>query len=166
MSNESLKSSLRNLSPKLRIYVQCRLEGMTQIASATAAGSKSPRQDATIWEKREDVQAAIIAASDAIAEEVGFTRKEAHDMLMQAYYNAETATEQIAAVRELVNLHAVAKPKVVKHEHEHNHQHQLEHMPTEELMKIAGMDGLLLEGEYEVVREDDEDQALLQNLRD
>jgi hypothetical protein len=93
------------------------------------------------------------------AQEVGFTRKDAHDMLYSAYLGAATATEQVMAVRAMIDLHGLAVPKKLEVEHKHQHTMQLEHMETAELMKLAKMEGLTLEGEFEVVY--DEEKALL-----
>ena len=59
----------------------------------------------------------------------------------------------VMAVRAMIELHGIAAPKQVEHKHSHNHTHQLEYMETEELMKLADMNDLALEGEYEVIRE-------------
>jgi len=99
-------------------------------------------------------QEAMVAAMSDLAEEIGFTRKDAHDMLMQAYLGAATAAEQIAAVKEMISLHGIAEPKKIEVKHEHQGTVSLEHMETSELMKIANMTGLTLEGEYEVVKDD------------
>lgn len=151
MSN--LSSALKDLPPKRRIYVQCRLDGMTQTASMQAAGLKGKASDRL--ENDPKVQAAMVAACEDLAEEVQFGRREAHDMLMSAYQNAATATEQIAAVRELINLHGIAQPKKVEHEHTHKGVVSLEKMETQQLLKEAGLEHLTLEGEYEVVKDDD-----------
>ena len=98
------------------------------------------------------MQSALVAMMEKTAEDIGFGRKEAHDMYMDAYHNAETATEQIAAVNAMVKLHGLEKPKEVMVQHNHNHTGQIEHMPTDELMKLAGMQAALaIEGEYEEV---------------
>lgn len=149
--SQNLPSSLKGLTPKQRIYVESRLAGMTQVASATAAGYASPKQHANDLEKNENVQKALMAAMSDLAEEIGFTRKEAHDMLMSAYTNAATASEQIQAVKEMINLHGLAAPKQVEHKHEHQGTVSLERMDTHELLKLAEMEDLTLEGEFEEV---------------
>lgn len=148
----SLPSSYLSLTRIQRGYVDGRLAGLTQIASAAAAGCTDPRSEGSRLEKNENVQAAMVAMMEKSAEEVGFGRKEAHDMYMDAYTNAETATEQIAAVNAMVKLHGLEKPKEVVVQHNHSHTGKIEHMPTDELMKLAGMDSVLaIEGEYEEV---------------
>ena len=146
----SVPSSYLSLTARQRVYVDSRLQGLSKKASAAAAGS-------TRYESYEGVDKVREALVDMIAkgaEEVGFTRKEAHQMYMEAYQNAETATEQIAAVNAMVKLHGLEAPKKVEVEHQHTHTGQIEHMPTEELMKLANMrDTLTLEGEFEQVEE-------------
>ena len=164
--SENLPSSLSELSPKERIYVKCRLDGMSQVASAGAAGWADPRRKASDIEKRPKVQAAILAACEDLAQEVQFGRKEAHDMLINAYHNAATATEQVAAVRELINLHGIAEPKKVEHQHTHGGKVELDRLPNDELMKLAGLEDLTLEGEFEVVKDGSDAQEALPNLRD
>lgn len=150
----SLPSSFRNLTRKQQLYVEGRLSGLTQVAAATAAGYGTPRKEGNELEKNENVQAALVDMMQRSADEVGFSRKEAHDMYMEAYRNAETASEQIMAVNAMVKLHGLEKPKQVEVKHEHHHGGELELLPTEELMKLAGMDkALTLEGEYEEVGE-------------
>ncbi len=145
-------SSQSKLTTKERIYVDSRLSGMNQIASAAAAGSATPRTAGNAFENKARVQAEMLRRMQKTSDEVDFGRKEAHDMLMQAYATADTAMEQIAAVRELVKLHGLAEPLKVEHKHSHGGVVQLERMETRELMKLTGMD-LTLEGEFEVVRE-------------
>lgn len=148
----TVPSSYLKLTRMQRAYVDARLQGLTQVASATAAGCATPKNDGTRLEKNEDVQAAMVDMMSKTAEEVGFSRKEAHDMYMEAYQNAETATEQIAAVNAMVKLHGLEKPKQLEVKHEHVHSGQIEHLPTEELMRLAGMEKTLtLEGEYQEI---------------
>ncbi len=147
----NLASCFREVSPKERIYCEGRLSGLSKVASAGAAGFANPKKMAYQIEKRPHVMEAIVAATQIYAEEVGFTRREAHDMLMVAFRNADTAMEQIAAVRELIKLHGVQAPVVIEVEHTHTHELQLENMPLKELMQLAGQRGITLEGEYERV---------------
>jgi len=149
--SSSLASSLKSLTPKERIYVESRLAGLSKVASASAAGYAAPEKHGYELEKKEHIQKALLQAMEQIAEEIGFTRKEAHDMLMSAYMNAATAAEQIAAVKEMINLHGIAAPKQVEHKHEHTGQVSLERMDTKELLELADMEDLVLEGDFEVI---------------
>jgi len=151
----SLASLLVDLTPKEARYVELRLGGMGKVASARGAGYADPGKNATRLEKHKKIQAALVEGMHETAQEVGFTRKDAHDMLYSAYLSAATATEQVMAVRAMIDLHGIAVPQKVEVEHKHTHTMQLEHLETSELMKLANMDGLTLEGEYEVVYDDD-----------
>jgi len=155
--SQSLASLLVELKPRERIFVQARLEGMTQVAAASMAGYPTPRVDGSRTDKLPHIQAAMLAAMQETAEEVGFTRKDAHDMLMEAYRNATTAAEQIQAVKEMIALHGLAAPKQleVAHKHDHTGVVSLERMETKDLMKIANMEHITLEGECaEIVKDD------------
>jgi len=85
---------------------------------------------------------------------------------MSAYHNAATATEQVAAVRELINLHGIAQPKVIEHEHKVSGKVEFNRLDNNELMKLADLDHLTLEGEYEVVKDGPDDKETLPDLRD
>jgi len=126
---------------------------MTQVASAAAAGYSNANHHASTIEKKESVQKELIARMQKVSEEVDFSRKEAHDMLMQAYVNADTAMEQIAAVREMVKLHGIAEPAKVEVNHKHHATLEFDRMDLRQLMKLADIDDFTLEGEFEVVRE-------------
>ena len=115
-------------------------------------------------EKRPHVMEAIVAATQIFAEEVGFTRREAHDMLMQAFRNADTSMEQITAVRELIKLHGIAAPVKVEHEHTHTHELQLENMPLKELIQLANQGNLTLEGEFERIA--DRKPELIEDIKE
>lgn len=148
----SLPSSYLTLTRQQRLYVDGRLSGLSQVAAATAAGCAIPRKEGNALEKNEKVQKALIDRMQQTADEVDFGRKEAHDMYMEAYQNAETASEQIMAVNALVKLHGLEAPKKVEVKHDHQHSGEIKYLPTDELMKLAGMDETLtLEGEFEEV---------------
>ena len=145
------KPSYLQLTAKQRIYVDSRLAGMSQTASAAAAGSSRPKTEQFRFETHEGIQAAMIECMQATADDVDFSRKEAHDMYMDAHQNAETAMEQIAAINAMVKLHGLEKPKVVEIAHKPGTLESLEYMPLDELMKHADMEDLVLEGEFTIV---------------
>lgn len=124
---------------------------MSITAAAAAAGTD--KKNGSRLEKDPAVQQAMVAAMNELAEEVQFSRKEAHDMLYSAYLNAATATEQVMAVRAMIELHGIAAPKKVEHEHKHTVNHNIEQLETHELMKLADMSDLTLDAEYEVIGE-------------
>jgi hypothetical protein len=125
-----LTPALDGLTDRQRLYVEQRLSGKSVAAAAAIAGYASGAQ----VERNPDIQAALNSGRAISARAVGFTREEAHDMLMQAYRNAESASEQVMAVRELVKLHGIAEP--IKHEH--THKHELRALSDDELLRLAG----------------------------
>jgi len=145
--------SERPLTLKERIYVDSRLSGMTQVASAAAGGFADPKKSASAIDKRPAVQREMVQRMQKTAEEVNFSRKEAHNMLMTAYVSAATAAEQIMAVNAMIKLHGIAEPIKVEHKHTHGGTVMLEQMELDQLLKLAGMEHLTLEGEFEVVRD-------------
>lgn len=158
--SQNLAKSLLKLTAKERIFVESRLAGLTQVAAAAAAGYAHPKTRGSELDAKPNVQAAMLEAMNDIAEEVGFTRKEAHDMLMQAYQNAATAGEQIQAVKEMINLHGLAVPKQIEHKHTHDGTISLERMETRDLLELAGMDDFILEGEFTDVTDDNGRKSL------
>ncbi len=147
------------------LYVQARLEGMTQVAAATAAGAANPKRNASQFEKSESVRQALRQSREIFAQKLQFDRKKAHDMYMDAYRAADTATEQKLVVDSLVKLHGIAAPEVKKLEHTHTgtitHKKQLQHLPDSKLLEMANLspaeDPDIIEGEY--VELDGEDNA-------
>jgi phage terminase small subunit len=123
------------LTTKERIYVDSRLSGMSQVASAAAAGYADVNRAASKIEARENVQKELVARMQKTAEEVDFGRKEAHDMYMQAYTNADTAMEQIAAVNAMVKLHGIAEPAKVEVKHQHQATLEFDRMDLKQLME-------------------------------
>lgn len=165
-----LAKYLEPLTEKQRIYATCRLKGMSRIASATAAGcTNNPNSSAKAFDKSVAVQEVLTKGRELLANEIMFDRRKAHEMLMEAHANAETATEQVVAIREMIKLHGVAAPEVkeirqqisgtVTHE-------EVTRLSDADLLRLAKLDDDqvpdVLEGEYELVedqRDEREDNA-------
>lgn len=146
-----MASALDGLTPKQRIFVESVLSGMSKVAAATAAGYGVPAAKAKVLPKVPAVAAAIEAAQKVTARKVDFDRQRAHELYMEAYRNAETASEQIQAVNAMVKLHGIAEPEQVKHQHTHTHGGEvgMKALPNDELLKLAGLndDPFVIEGE-------------------
>lgn len=146
---------LESLTPMQRMYVEARLQGMTQVAAATAAGAANPKKNAHKFEASENVKAALRHTREVFAQKLAFDRKKAHEMYMDAYRNADSATEQKLVVDSLVKLHGIAAPEVKRLQHEHSgqitHKKQLEHLPDSRLLEMANLkpseDPNVIEGE-------------------
>lgn len=144
-----------------RIFVMCKLKGMSDVASATAAGLANPDRNAHNMKKSKSVQEAIRKGIEALANEVMFTRHKAHDLLMDAHRNAATSTEQVLAIRELIKLHGVAAPEVKEIHQKHSgmiDHREVKELTDAELLKLAdfsaGEHPSIIEGEYEVIEGD------------
>ena len=138
-----------------RLYVQARLEGMTQVAAATAAGAANPKKNAHKFEASDNVKAALRQSREIFAQKLAFDRKKAHDMYMDAYHLSDNATEMKMCVDSLVKLHGVAAPEVKRLQHEHSgrvtHDGQVSLIPDAKLIEMARLtpaqDPNVIEGE-------------------
>jgi hypothetical protein len=101
---------------------------------------------------------AMKAGIEALATEVMFTRKKAHDLLMDAHRNAANTTEQVMAIKEMIRLHGVAAPEV-KEIHTHGkvsiEHREVKELTDEQLLRLAQLPTAelphIIDGEYEVV---------------
>ena len=149
---ESLSDIFAPLTSQERIFVGSVLKGSTKIAAATAAGYLTPKNAAYTVPNNRNVKAALIAGREAFAKEVDFSRRKAHEMLMDAHRNAADTNEQVMAIRELIKLHGVAAAEKKEILHKHAGEVTLNTMTDAELAKIADM-GETLSAEYHEVGE-------------
>lgn len=122
-----------------RLYVKARLEGLSKSAAAAAAGAnpKNTKQ----FDESPAVQEALRKGMEAFSAEVMFSRRKAHDMLMEAHANAANTIEQVAAIKELIKLHGVAAPEVKELRHHHSLQgggpREVRNLSDDELLQLA-----------------------------
>lgn len=164
-TGKQIADVLESLTHMQRLYVKARLEGLTKVASATAAGQASPQKNSHKFEESQSVRDALRLCKQITADAVAFGRKEAHDMYTAAYHAAATSAEMTMAVNSLVKLHGLAAPEVKELRHKHSgsvdHQHQLEQLSDKDLAQLAKLeDEPWLEGEFEEVSECPEPLAL------
>lgn len=157
-SGKELAKYLEPLTQIQQIYVRSRLQGMSKVASATAAGITAPHKNAGSIESSEAVKEALRIGRELLATEIMFTRKTAHEMLMTAHALADTATEQIFAIRELIKLHGVAAPEVkeLRHQVTGKVEHEeVKRLSDKDLLRLARLSDdkvpQVLEGEYSIV---------------
>ena len=144
-----------------RLFVLAKLEGMTDVAAATAAGISNPKSRAYQIAKHPAVIEALKKGIEILATEVMFTRRHAHELLLDAHRNAANTTEQVMAIREMIKLHGVAAPEVkelhttVKGEIEHR---EVRELTDEQLLQLAQLPTnrlpQIVDGEYEVLEDD------------
>lgn len=150
-----LSSAFVGLTDKQRIYVESRLQGMSQVASARAAGAGvNPDRSAEQYERNPMVAAAIERGRQISIAHTGYNREKIAEMLQRAYDCAESAAEMVMAARELGRLHGVYAPTNVKVDHNHRltdarNSGNLKSLTTAELEKLAQLHGNeVIEGEF------------------
>ena len=101
------------------------------------------------------MRAALRQAREVFAEQMAFDRKKAHEMYMDAYRNADNATEQKLVVDSLVKLHGLAEPETKRPQHPHTgaieHKGHIKHLPENRVLEMANLtpeqDPTVIEGE-------------------
>lgn len=144
-----LSPAFQGLSDKQRLYVQARLEGNTPGIAARMAGVKDPEIHWKLMEAVPVVREALRKGREISIAATGVTRETVTEMLKQAFANATTAAEQVAAARELGKLHGVYEAQKVQHDvrvQELKDERELKALPTQELAKLAKLP--VLEGEF------------------
>ena len=157
-AGKQIADVLGKLTHMQRLYVKARSEGASKTAAATAAGMANPKHNATKFEESEAVRDALRAINEIAADAIAFSRKDAHEMYLQAYYTAATAAEMVMAINGIVKLHGLAAPEVKELRHQHHgtvdHKHKLENMPDAELQKLARLgDSPFIDADFEIVEE-------------
>jgi phage terminase small subunit len=116
--------------------LQYMAKGFSKTAAARAAGF--PTSDVF---KRPHVKQ---AADQVLANDVGeikVTRGMVTQMLLESHRKSATATEEIAAARELGKLHGLYEPEKIHHQSVNVHVvEEIEHLPLNELLDLAGTD--------------------------
>ena len=120
--------------------VQLITSGMSVAAAGRAAGYNN-RNQALEVSKRPKVAQAIDYFRRELAEEIKFTRRNAHTMYMDTWTSCANATEMKNTVDSLVKLHGLSTPEPTTQVNiQINGAKQLQRMSDEELLKIAGQD--------------------------
>jgi len=131
---------------------------MSQIAAAGAAGCKVPREDGSRWANKPHIATALAKGRELSIQATGMTRERLTEMLMDAYRNASTAMEQIAAAKELGKLHGLYAAQKVEVGHTHKleaakSEREIKALTSEELLRLAHMrPGAVIEGEFTEIR--------------
>lgn len=145
-----LAPAFEGLTDRERLYVEGVLKGLPKRAAAQAAGM-NPTTTGQL-DSRPAIAAALAKGREISIRETGVTRTKITDMLLEAWRNCVTATEQVVVARELGKLHGLyeAKKVEVKHQLEHvTRADQLRTLTVAELERIAAGGGpLVIEGEF------------------
>lgn len=150
--------ALDGLTDRERLFVEARLKGMSKTAACAAAGVN--KTDATTIDTLPHVARALKAGREQSVKDTQVTRERLVEMFLEAYRSAETATEMVAATRELGRLlgHYEAQKVAVTHELKQVRADQLKTLTVAELERLARGEGVL-EGEFFELQ----DRALITN---
>lgn len=113
-------------------------QGFTKNAAAKAAGFPS----ASVFQRQHMIDALNEINSD-ITTEIKVTRNMLTQMLFESHRKSATATEEIAAVREIGKLHGLYESdKAQQTTVNINIIEQIESLPTHELIELAALKGV------------------------
>lgn len=131
----------RFLTKQERQFVGLYAQGMSAKAAARAAGYMLV--EAVELLKRQDVVESIAAMRERMNEELGvvITRDFVGAMILEAHKKAASATEELAAARDLAKLYGLNAPeRTVSVQYNVSRVEQLEGLPEAELARLAGYD--------------------------
>ena len=141
---------LKTLSRHKEMFCFHLASGARPAAAGKAVGA--PAEQALDWAKDPQIREVVDGIHSTQVEGVRFTREKLSSMLLQSYYKAATATEEIAAVREIGKLQGLYAPETTELNVNLNNSKQLETLSDAELAKLAGMDNpTVIEGDFEEV---------------
>lgn len=160
---DEFHTAFSKLTDKQRLYVENRLLGLNQTASARAAGyaEGSCTSIGHQLEKNPVIKNVLILASKQALQKMSIGREDVLKGLMDAVDTASTATELVAAWREIGKLIGAYEPEKVEHTHklEDISREKLAMMSDAELLTHAGdaefrlTDDDIIEGEFEEIVE-------------
>jgi len=91
--------------------------------------------------KMPEIQQAVEAEQERLQEEFRFTTNHAVAMLLEAHRRASSASEEVAAIREIGKLLGLYSPEKTQVEAvSFNKLEQLEQLSDDELLKMAGIE--------------------------
>lgn len=155
-ATKSRALAIENLSTQEVAYVESRLVGNPPVVAARIAGMDDPAEDSVRLEKDLRVRAAIEASVKLNVYERQLTRDDVLAGFMDAVNMSQTATELVAAWREIGKVIGAYEPQKI--ELTARNKEQLQELNDSDLAKIAA-----IEGEYSLVDfdEDVEDAELI-----
>ena len=151
-AQRSKSAALSTLSEAEQTYVEARINGSAPVVAARIAGMDSPDERAMALERDERVKQAVAASVKVATLEKTLTREDVLAGLMDAVNMAATATEMVAAWREVGKVIGAYEPQKI--DMTITTRQQMEQMDDDELLRAAA-----IEGEYELVEFTDADDS-------
>ena len=104
---------------------------------------------ASEWATDRDIKEVLRGLEEQQSVGMQMTRNKLSDLLLQSYYKAGTATEEVAALREIGKLQGLYAPETIEVTTNISNTKQLEHMSAEDLARLARMDDpTVIEGDF------------------
>lgn len=143
-AQRSKSAALSTLSEAEQTYVEARINGSAPVVAARIAGMDPPDERAMALERDERVKQAVAAAVKVATLEKTLTREDVLAGLMDAVNMAATATEMVAAWREVGKVIGAYEPQKI--DMTITTRQQMEQMDDDDLLRAAA-----IEGEFELV---------------
>ena len=137
------------LDAKQKLYIESRAMGSVPVVAARVAGYTHPDEAAIELEADRTVRMALEVSIRLKARELKVTREDVMGWMLDAYRNAATSTEMLAAAKEIARLNGLYEPQRLEiNKTVEIRQEQLRNMSDDELLKLAGE---AIEADYEVL---------------
>lgn len=148
-----LEQSLDALTPLQRGYTEARLQGLSPLDAAKAAGMAHPSISCHAMEKHPRVSPLIKLANAASIQRYNISRDDVIHGFMDAVTAAGSSTELTAAWREIGRMLGHYEPDRVdvRHSVENMTRNKLESMSERELLELAEMDEFTLDRDHDLV---------------
>lgn len=139
---QTLETAAKALGPKERRYCEARMSGAVPVQAARMAGLDS---DQAIEIERKPAVAQALRSTQKLQQyERKLSRDDVLNGLLDATHMASTATELVAAWREIGKVIGAYEPE--KKEITVRDQRQIQEMSDDDLARLAS-----IEGEYEII---------------
>ena len=141
---------LKKLSRQKEMYCFHLASGSSPALAAKAVGATV--EQAAEWASDRDIKQVLKGIEEQQAAGARMTREKLSDLLLQSYYKAGTATEEVAALREIGKLQGLYAPETVEITANVSNTKQLETLSADELARLANMDDpTVIEGDFQEV---------------
>lgn len=150
-SQELSAELLAQLTEQQRKYVEARLSGMIPLQAGKAAGVAVPEVNVYRMEKHPKIQKALGTARQQIIEKFDVDRDDVLRGMFDAVQASSTATELVAAWREIGRIIGVYEPARVEvmHRIEDVTLDKLQRLSTKELIELAEGKDFVVESEHD-----------------
>ena len=148
-----IHTMLEECAPMQRLYAEARLEGLSPLDAAKAAGLSSPNIQAYAYEKHPKISPIIRMGNSLSAERYQLSRDDVVAGFMDAVHAAGSSTELTAAWREIGKMLGHYAPEKTEHHVtvENMTQNKLETMTDADLARLAEMEDFTLDRNHPLV---------------